>query len=94
LLSLKSFRILPVHTSQETHWGNSRCLLEREREEKVGWGETLKCWREVIETKLAVLKAPRQCPLVLLVEVRLVCGICSILIFEEVGTVAMGRNVA
>jgi hypothetical protein len=42
-----------------------------EREEKV-WGGG--------ETKLAVLKVPRQCPLVLLVEVRLVCGIYSILI--------------
>jgi hypothetical protein len=39
------------------------------------------------------LKVPRQCPLVLLVEVRLVCGICSILIFKEVGAAAMGRNV-
>jgi hypothetical protein len=28
-----------------------------------------------------------------LVEVRLVCGICSILIFKEVGVGAMGRNV-
>jgi hypothetical protein len=34
----------------------------------------------VIETEFAVLKVPRQCPLVLLVEVRLVCGIDSILI--------------
>jgi hypothetical protein len=32
---------------------------EREREEKVGEG--------VIETKLAVLKVPRQCPLVILI---------------------------
>jgi hypothetical protein len=46
-----------------------------------------------IETKLAVLKVPRQCPLVLLVEVRLVCGICSILIFKEVGAAAMRQNV-
>jgi hypothetical protein len=30
--------------------------------------------------KFAVLKVPRQFPLVLLVEVRLVCGISSILI--------------
>jgi hypothetical protein len=45
------------------------------------------------ERKLAVLKVPRQCPLVLLVEARLVCGICSILIFKEVGAAAMGRNV-
>jgi hypothetical protein len=30
---------------------------------------------------------------VLLVEVRLVRGICSILIFKEVRAVAMGRNV-
>jgi hypothetical protein len=34
----------------------------------------------VIETKVAVLKVLRQCPLVLLVEVRL--GICSILILK------------
>jgi hypothetical protein len=38
--------------------------------------------RGVIEIKLAVLKVPGQCPLVLvlLVEARLVFGICSILI--------------
>jgi hypothetical protein len=42
---------------------------------------------------LAVLKVPRQCPVVLLVVVRLVCGICSILIFKEFGAAAMGRNV-
>jgi hypothetical protein len=68
---------------------------EREREEKVGgvvrdttvWGEG------GIETKLAVLKVPRQCPLVLLVVVRFVCGICSILIFKDVGAAAMGQNV-
>jgi hypothetical protein len=42
-----------------------------------------------IETKLAVLKVPRQCPLVLLAEVRLVCGIGSVLI----GPAAMGQNV-
>jgi hypothetical protein len=36
----------------------------------------------------AVLKVPRQCPLVLLVEERLVFGICSILIFAEA---AVGR---
>jgi hypothetical protein len=56
---------------------------------------TLQCWGGgIIETKFEVLKVPRRCPLVLLVEVRLVCGICSILIFKEVGTAAMGRNVA
>jgi hypothetical protein len=33
----------------------------------------------VIETKLAALKFPGQCPVVLLVEVRFVCGICSVL---------------
>jgi hypothetical protein len=43
--------------------------------------------------KFAVLKVPRQCPLVLLVDVRLLCRICSILIFKEVGAAAMGRNV-
>jgi hypothetical protein len=50
--------------------------------------------RGVIEPKLVVLKVPRQCPLVLLVEVRLVCRICSILIFKEFGAAAMGRNIA
>jgi hypothetical protein len=43
-----------------------------------------------METIFAVLKVLRQCPLLLLVEVRLVCGICSILIFKEFGTAAMG----
>jgi hypothetical protein len=47
----------------------------------------------VIETKFSVLKVPRQRPLVLLVDVRLVCGICSVLIFKEVRAAAMGRNV-
>jgi hypothetical protein len=47
----------------------------------------------VIETKSAVLKVPRQCPLVLLVEMRLLYGICSILVFKEVGAAALGRNV-
>jgi hypothetical protein len=57
------------------------------REEKVG-GEgvvrdTTVLEVGVIETKLVVLKVPTY-PLVLLVEVRLVCGICSVLIFKEV----------
>jgi hypothetical protein len=39
-----------------------------------------------------VFKVPRQCSLVLLVEVRLVCGICSVLVFKEVGAAEMGRN--
>jgi hypothetical protein len=30
---------------------------------------------------------------VILVEVRLVCGICSILIFKIIGTATMGQNV-
>jgi hypothetical protein len=32
--------------------------------------------RGLIDTIFAVLKVPRQWPLVLLVQVRLVCGIC------------------
>jgi hypothetical protein len=56
---------------------------EREREQKFGEGG-------IIETKFAVLKVPRQCPLVLLVCVRLVCGICLILNFEGVGEAARG----
>jgi hypothetical protein len=39
----------------------------------------------VIETEFGSLKVPRQCPLVLLVESRLVFGICSIMIFKDVG---------
>jgi hypothetical protein len=42
--------------------------------------------RKVIETEFGSLKVPRQCPLVLLVEVKLVFGICSVLIFKDVGT--------
>jgi hypothetical protein len=38
-------------------------------------------------------EVPRQCPLVLLVEARLVFGICSILIFKDVGVAVVGRNV-
>jgi hypothetical protein len=47
--------------------------------------------RETTVLEGAVLKVPRQCPLVLLVEVRLVCGICFN--FKEVGAAAMGRYV-
>jgi hypothetical protein len=61
---------------------------EKEREEKrkffFGGGG-------VIETKFASFDVPRQCPLVLLVEVRLVCRICSI--SKELGATAMGLNV-
>jgi hypothetical protein len=49
-----------------------------ERHYRVGGGR-------VIETKVISLKVSRQCPLVLLVEARLVFGICSILIFKDVG---------
>jgi hypothetical protein len=38
-----------------------------------------------IETEFGSLKVPRQCPLVLLVEARLIFGICSVLIFKDVG---------
>jgi hypothetical protein len=47
----------------------------------------------VIKTEFGSLKVPRQCPLVLLVEARLVFGICSILIFEDVEAAVVGRNV-
>jgi hypothetical protein len=63
-----------VAVCSENHMG-------RERRESLGEG--------VIETKFAVLKVPRQCPLVLLVDVRLLCGICSILVFKEVGAAAV-----
>jgi hypothetical protein len=39
------------------------------------------------------LKVPRQWPLVLLVEARLAFGICSILIFKDVGGAVVGRIV-
>jgi hypothetical protein len=45
------------------------------------------------ETEFGSLKVPRQCPLVLLVEARLAFGICSILIFKDVGAAVVGRNV-
>jgi hypothetical protein len=54
----------------------STAILGSERHYSLGGG---------IETKFTVLKVPRQCPLVLPVEATLVCGICSILIFKEVG---------
>jgi hypothetical protein len=40
--------------------------------------------RGVLKTIFAVLKVPRQCPLVLLVGVRLVFGINSLFNFNEV----------
>jgi hypothetical protein len=62
---------------------------EREREKrKLGEG-----WCEAIETEFGSLKVPRQYPLVLLVKARLVFGICSILIFKDVGAAVVGRNV-
>jgi hypothetical protein len=48
----------------------------------------------VIETEFSSLKFPRQCPLVLLVEAKLVFGICSIFIFKDVGAAVVGRNVS
>jgi hypothetical protein len=39
------------------------------------------------------LKVPRQCPLVLQVEARLVFGISSTLSFKDVGAAVVGRNV-
>jgi hypothetical protein len=47
----------------------------------------------VIETVFGSLKVPRQCPLVLLGQAKLVFGICSILIFKDVGAAVVGRNV-
>jgi hypothetical protein len=46
-------------------------------------------WSEMLISQLAGLLV---CPPVLLVELRLVCGICPILIFKEVGAAAMGRH--
>jgi hypothetical protein len=65
---------------------------EREREKRKLWGlvrDTTVLVR-AIETKLAVLEVPRQYPLDLLVDVRLVRGIRSILIFKELGAAARG----
>jgi hypothetical protein len=59
-------------------------LRERERKKrKLGGGieRRYSVGTGVIETKFVVLKVPRQCPLVLLLEVRLVYEICSILFF-------------
>jgi hypothetical protein len=69
---------------------------ERGGEEKVGGGGSVRHYHiggGVIETGFGSLKVPRQCPLVLLVEARLVFGICSILIFKGVGAAVVGRNV-
>jgi hypothetical protein len=52
---------------------------EREREKRtlgLGVVRDITVLRRVTEKKFVVLEVPRQCPLVLLVEVRLVCGIC------------------
>jgi hypothetical protein len=57
---------------------------EREKEKLVGG---------IIETEFCSLKVARQCPLVLLVEARLVFGIYLILIFKDVGAAIVGRNV-
>jgi hypothetical protein len=48
-------------------------VLGRDREEEAGGGvvRDTTVWGVRIETKFAVLKVPRQCPLVLLVWVRL-----------------------
>jgi hypothetical protein len=61
--------------------------LERgsDRHYRVGGGKS--------KQNFAVLKVPRQCPLVLLVEARLVFWICLILNFKDVGAAVVGRNV-
>jgi hypothetical protein len=53
-----------------------------EREEKIGRGN---------RNKMAALKVSRQYLLVLLVEAKLVFGICSILIFKDVGAAVVGE---
>jgi hypothetical protein len=53
---------------------------EREREKRKLGGVSERYYSiggGIIETKFVVLKVPRQCPLFLLVEVRLVCEICT-----------------
>jgi hypothetical protein len=81
-ITTKYFTLFTNVIFSEHH--QSSCLLLREKEEKV--------WRGVIETEFGSLKLPRQCPLVLLVEARLVYGICSILIFKDVGAAVVERN--
>jgi hypothetical protein len=44
-----------------------------------------------METKFAVLKVPRQYPLALLVDVRLVRGICSVLILKKLERLQWGE---
>jgi hypothetical protein len=70
---------------------------ERERERGGKLGGNKRHYRveggRVIETEVGSLKVPRQCPLVLLVEARLVFGICSILIFKDVGAAVVWRKV-
>jgi hypothetical protein len=61
-------------------------VTERERER-----EKRKLRVGVIETKFALLKVPRQCPLVLLVWVSLVCGIHSILILKKLERLQWGE---
>jgi hypothetical protein len=77
----------PARNNRLIFWLLSHSSNELIRERRESWVGG------VIETKFAVLKVLGQWPLVLLVEVRLVCGICSILIFLKVGITAMGRNV-
>jgi hypothetical protein len=90
LLPLSFERIMWIRT--EAMWGG------REREERnLGVGvvrdTTVFGGGRVIGTAFGSLKVPRQCPLVLLVEARLVLGICSILNFKDVGAAVVGRNV-
>jgi hypothetical protein len=50
-------------------------VIERERERRESWRGSVRHYRvggRVIETEFGSLKVPRQCPLVLLVEARLV----------------------
>jgi hypothetical protein len=68
---------------------------EREGERKLERGSVrhYRVGGGVIETEFGSWKVPRQCPLVLPVEARVVFGICSILIFKDVGAAVVGRNV-
>jgi hypothetical protein len=72
--------------------GKRRIREGEERRESWG-GSERECWRGGIETKFRSLKVPRQCPLVLQVEARLIFGICSILNIKDVGAAVAGRNV-
>jgi hypothetical protein len=76
---------VPFDTALQKTGKQKMTETKRAREKRESW------WgRGMRETTFAVLKVPRQCPLALQVDVRLVCGISLILILKKLERLQWG----